>query len=165
MNKEVKTAFWQFIKFNIVGISNTAVDFVVYFLLTNIAGFNYILAQTCSYTTGIINSYIWNTVWTFRKEKRRTAREFILFIVVNLFSYGVSVGVLALCKDVLHIPYELINKVAASFFSAVVNFAGNKLFVFNKSNPEFTGDAPDQNADNPDLKTQIPDRQQGENKE
>jgi putative flippase GtrA len=30
MKKEAKTTLWQFIKFNIVGISNTAVDFAVY---------------------------------------------------------------------------------------------------------------------------------------
>lgn len=143
MKKEAKTTLWQFIKFNIVGISNTAVDFSVYFMLTNLVGLNYILAQTCSYTAGIVNSYIWNTIWTFKKEKHRNAREIILFIIVNLVSYGVSVGVLALCKDVWHIPYELINKVAASFCSAMVNFAGNKLFVFNKVNPAYGDAEPD----------------------
>ncbi len=137
--KEAKNTFWQFIKFNIVGISNTLVDFGVYFLLTEVAGLNYILAQTCSYTAGIANSYIWNTLWTFKKEKKRDAKEIFLFILVNLVSYGVSVGVLVLCRDVIGIPYELINKCAASFCSAMVNFAGNKLFVFNKDNSKGNG--------------------------
>jgi putative flippase GtrA len=165
MKKEVKTTLWQFIKFNIVGISNTAVDFAVYFLLTNLAGFNYILAQTCSYTAGIVNSYIWNTIWTFRKEKRRTAREIILFVVVNLVSYGVSVGVLALCKDVLHIPYELVSKIAASFFSAMVNFVGNKLFVFNKINPQFANESRTSGETPSNAAEQAPDGERGGKRE
>lgn len=132
MKKETLATLWQFIKFNIVGLTNTAVDFAVYFLLTDLAGLDYVLAQTISYAAGIANSYLWNTLWTFKKEKRRTAREALLFILVNLASYGVSVGVLALFKDVWGVPNELINKAAASLCSALVNFAGNKLFVFNK---------------------------------
>lgn len=144
MKKETLTTFWQFVKFNIVGLSNTAVDFVVYFLLTKLAGLDYVLAQTISYAAGIANSYVWNTVWTFKKEKRRTAREIVLFVIVNLVSYGVSLGTLALCKDVWHIPYELVSKAAASFASALVNFAGNKLFVFNQPAPEAPQENPEQ---------------------
>lgn len=143
MKQEVKKTFWQFVKFNIVGVLNTAVDFGVYFLLTKFAGMNYVLAQTISYTAGIANSYVWNTIWTFKQEKRRNTKEILLFILVNLVSYGVSVGILALCKDVFHVPYELVSKAAASFGSALVNFAGNKLFVFNKENPENAPAAPD----------------------
>lgn len=132
MKKETIDTFWQFVKFNIVGVLNTAVGFGVYFLLTELAGMNFVLAQTISYAAGIVNSYVWNTLWTFKKEQRRSAREMMLFVAVNLVSYAVSVGVLALFKDVLHVPYELVNKAAASLSSAVVNFAGNKLFVFNR---------------------------------
>lgn len=135
MKKETLATLWQFIKFNIVGLSNTVVDFVIYFLLTDRAGLNYVLAQTISYTAGIANSYVWNTLWTFKKERSRTAREMLLFILVNLVSYGVSVGVLALFKDVWGVPNEIVNKTVASLFSALVNFAGNKLFVFNKPVP------------------------------
>ena len=133
MKNESKTTFKQFIQFNIVGISNTLVDFAVYFLLTSLLHVNYIVAQIISYTAGIANSYIWNTLWTFKREKRRTPKEAALFLLVNLVSLGVSLGVLELTKNVFHIESELICKCCASFCSAMVNFAGNKLFVFNKA--------------------------------
>ncbi|MDR4162775.1 GtrA family protein, partial [Bacillus paranthracis] len=47
----------SFIKFALVGVVNTLIDFVVYALLKTI-GVNYILAQWISYSVGILNSYV-----------------------------------------------------------------------------------------------------------
>lgn len=152
MKKDVKTTIKQFIQFNIVGISNTLVDFGVYFLLTSLLNVNYIIAQVISYTAGIANSYIWNTLWTFKKEKRRTPKEIFLFLLVNIVSLGVSLGVLQLTKVTFGIQSELICKCCASFCSAMVNFAGNKLFVFNKVNPDYVEKGGKETEDKPENK-------------
>lgn len=57
------------IKFALVGVVNTLIDFAVYALLTTI-GVNYILAQWISYSAGILNSYVMNRKWTFEKKKK-----------------------------------------------------------------------------------------------
>lgn len=57
---EAKKTVWQFIKFSAVGVTNTLVDFIVFWLLTH-AGMNYMLSQVFSYSAGILNSYIWNS--------------------------------------------------------------------------------------------------------
>ena len=62
---EAKKTVWQFIKFSAVGVTNTLVDFIVFWLLTH-AGMNYMLSQVFSYSAGILNSYIWNSKWTFK---------------------------------------------------------------------------------------------------
>ncbi len=146
MQNEAKRTFWQFVKFNLIGLTNTLVDFVVFWVLTHF-GMNYLVAQIFSYSAGIANSYIWNSLWTFRKERSHTPRTILLFLLVNLVSLGVSLGVLWICKNPLQINQDwvfqlfgrewtigsdLICKLPASFFSAMANFAGNKLFVFNK---------------------------------
>ena len=41
---EAKKTVWQFIKFSAVGVTNTLVDFIVFWLLTH-AGMNYMLSQ------------------------------------------------------------------------------------------------------------------------
>ena len=75
MKKDAKNTIWQFLKFSVVGVTNTVVGFVVFYLLTR-RGVNYIIAQVISYTAGILNSYIWNSFWTFRKEiGRASCRE------------------------------------------------------------------------------------------
>ena len=79
-----------------------------------------------------------------------------MFIVVNVLSLGVSLAVLWLCKNPLGIDQDvslnifgkaitigsdMICKIPASIFSAIANFAGTKLLVFNKeTHPEETGD-------------------------
>lgn len=146
MKKDLKKTIWQFIKFSAVGISNTLVDFAVYWLLTHF-GMDYMLAQVFSYSAGILNSYIWNSKWTFKRESNGSFATVILFILVNVISLGVSLGVLWVCKNPLginedialsifglsiDISCDIICKIPASAFSAVVNFALTKLFVFKK---------------------------------
>jgi len=128
--KDLKNSFWQFVKFNIVGILNTVVDFLVYTALTELLHLVYIPAKIISYTCGVVNSYIFNTSWTFKKERNRDKKEMFLFLLVNLVSLGVSLGVMYACRNWFHIESDFICNIIATPVSVVVNFAGNKLFVF-----------------------------------
>lgn len=123
-------SLWQFIKFNMVGILNTGVDFLVFTLFTELFHWFYVPAKIVSYSCGIVNSYICNSSWTFRQERKRTKKEFALFVVVNLVSLGVSLGVMYVCKNWFHIESDFICNIIATPISMIVNFAGNKLFVF-----------------------------------
>lgn len=119
----------QFIKFNLVGVLNTLVDLGVYAVLTAV-GLNKYVAQVISYACGVLNSYLFNTLWTFKKERRRTAKEFFLFVCVNVVSLGVSLGMLYVAEHYLHVEGKLLQKLIATPVAMVVNFFGNKLFVF-----------------------------------
>lgn len=147
-NIEAKKTVWQIIKFAIVGVLNTLVDFAVFQALNLLLGWVYV-AQVIGYTCGIINSYVWNSNWTFREQRTRSFREIALFIVVNLASLGVSLGVIWLCRDVFGITNEwvaswmpaalngfikgdTVDKLIATCFAIVVNYVGNRLFVFNQ---------------------------------
>ncbi len=141
-----KTDILQFVKFAVVGVSNTVVDFLVFQLLNLTLGWSYI-AQVIGYSAGILNSYFWNSRWTFRQEHDRSAREKTGFLIVNLVSLGVSLGVLWLCKNPLGITDawasswlpeafsgfvngDTVGKLIATPCAILVNFIGNKLFVF-----------------------------------
>ncbi len=119
----------QFIKFGLVGVLNTLVDFLVYQLLVYL-GLHYAPAQCISYTCGLLNSYFFNSRWTFGKGKRYTKREFVAFVAVNLVSLSISVVLLRLCYGTLGIESNLIAKGAVTVVVMVINFIGNKLFVF-----------------------------------
>ena len=150
-----KTVFLAVYKVQLtVGATNTLVDFIVFWLLTH-AGMNYMLSQVFSYSAGILNSYIWNSKWTFKKERSHSLKTVLMFILVNVLSLGVSLGVLWVCKNpiginqdvavnifgkAISISSDLICKIPASVFSAVANFVLTKLFVFNKeTHPEENG--------------------------
>ena len=146
-NEERKKTLWQMAKFAIVGVLNTLVDFAVFLSLNLTLGWVY-AAQVLGYTAGIINSYLWNSNWTFRKERTKSFREMSLFLLVNLLSLGVSLGVMWLCREVFGVTNawaagwmpealsgfvkgDTIAKLIATCFSIVVNYIGNKLLVFN----------------------------------
>ena len=146
-----KESLGQFLKFALVGVLNTVVDFLVFQLLNLTLGWTY-LAQVIGYSAGVLNSYFWNSRWTFRKEHQRSAREAAAFVVVNLVSLGVSLGVLWLCRNPFGITDawvagwipawlggfvkgDTIAKLIASPCAILVNFFGNNLFVF-RAKPE-----------------------------
>lgn len=141
----------QFVKFAIVGALNTIVDFLVFQALNLLVGWTY-LAQVIGYSCGIVNSYAWNSNWTFRDMRTRSGREMATFLLVNLVSLGVSLGVIWLCRNVFAITDawvaswipaflssfvkgDTVCKLIATPVAIVVNFVGNRLFVFRK-NPE-----------------------------
>jgi len=131
--KEILISYWKglghFIKFNVVGIMNTAVDFGVFMILNRYLGLIYAVSQVISYSCGMVNSYFLNKFWTFQKREGFTAIEVTKFILVNLCSLGVSLLVLYILQSKW--SWEVLpSKVLATGFSVGVNFLGNKFWVF-----------------------------------
>lgn len=152
---DAKRTILQFIQFNIVGVLNTLVDFVVFQILNLLLGWTYV-AQVISYSCGVVNSYIWNSSWTFRAERTRSPREMIAFLAVNLVSLCVSLGVLWFSREVLGVTdawvatwlpdflAKFVNgntvaKLIATACAIVVNYLGNKRFVFRKGSDQKEG--------------------------
>ncbi len=153
-------SFIQLIKFALVGVLNTLVDFLVYTLLVLVFGisennvFMIGLFTLIAYACGVLNSFILNTRWTFRQEYNRTAKERVMFVVVNIVSWGLSYLLVWLfsnhvfsgssitdwvCSLIGFTTPEKVSKVVsilskllATPFVIIVNFLGNKLLVFNK---------------------------------
>lgn len=117
----------RFIKFNAVGIVNSLVDWLIYTLLSGL-GLAIAPAQTISYCAGMLNSWLMNSRWTF-KDKNGSPKRIIGFVIVNLVSLGVSIGVLYLLKNFWGLEGGLAKLISLPF-SVGINFLGNRLFVF-----------------------------------
>lgn len=124
-----KAGFMQFIKFNLVGIVNTLVDFSVFTVLT-FFGMYYMAAQVISYSCGVVNSFIMNKYWTFGDKSTPHGYEVFKFIAVNGVSLAVSLSILYPLKPILGV---ISAKVIATLFSMMINFVGSKLWVFKKA--------------------------------
>jgi putative flippase GtrA len=118
----------SFIKFALVGVVNTLIDFVVYALLTTI-GVNYILAQWISYSAGILNSYVMNRKWTFERKEKSSKREVISFVIVNLITLSLTSFLLTVLYNKWGVAL-LLSKLLITIVSVGINFIGTKLFVF-----------------------------------
>lgn len=122
----------QSLRFALVGVLNTAVDFVMFFVLVRFLHWNVILAQSVSYACGIGNSYLCNRYLTFARRNPPQYSEIIKFLTVNGVSYGISTCGLFVLRKLLW-PL-VVCKVAVTLIAFVVNFIGNKCWVFRSTN-------------------------------
>ena len=128
---EQGTHVWQFIKFNLVGVMNTLVDIFVFTVLIWFA-VHYTIAQCIAYGCGSVNSYIWNKRWTFGQSSRTSGEQMMKFILMNLTVLGISIVLLYITVNWTNFS-ELNAKLLVTLVTMIINFAGNRLWVF-KSN-------------------------------
>ena len=126
-----KTTIKQFVRFCVVGTSNTVISLGTILFLFNFCNIDYRVANIIGYTFGFINSFIWNKIWTF-ESKNRFYKEIIPFLCIFLMSYFLNLGAVIFSAEVL-----LINKnicqIIGMFFYAVTNFFGNKSWTFRQT--------------------------------
>lgn len=115
----------QALIFGLVGVSNTAVDFIVFMLLTHFLSIFYAAAQTVSYGAGMLNSYILNASITFSASKKSKTR-FLKFVILNV---SVLCLTLVVMHSLLFLPLYL-NKLISTAVGLVFNFALSKFWVF-----------------------------------
>lgn len=79
-------------RFGLVGILNTLLDFGVFLLLARVVGIPVALANTVSYSVGLANSFVCNKLWTFGSVPQRlpVGRQFIFFAALNLAGLALS---------------------------------------------------------------------------
>jgi putative flippase GtrA len=127
---------FQFIKFNFVGLLNTARDFAVFTLLTWL-GVYYILAQCFSYGVGMLNSYTLNKYWTFAQKGRLEPKQAIRFALLNLGSLLLSLALLVFFRDQWMMKV-LVAKLLTTVITTLLNYAGNKLWVFPANETKYS---------------------------
>lgn len=64
----------QFVKFGLVGVSNTLVYWVCYSLLVRF-GCHYALANGIGFVISVLNSFLWNSLFVFRKDDGKNDEE------------------------------------------------------------------------------------------
>ncbi len=122
----------QFVKFGIVGATNTAWDFGVYYVLTRgVFGFSlhFLTANIIAFSVSVMNSYLLNRTWTFRSTDTRHHVLFTKFLTVNLVTLGLYELLLYLLVNHVHL-YDLIAKLISIGVVMIWNFAANKFWTF-----------------------------------
>jgi putative flippase GtrA len=138
MIQSMKT-IWQIIKFVVVGVSNTAIDFAVLNTLifaTGVAsGFPFVIFKASSFLIAVVNSYVWNKKWTFKSDRK----VFTQFLVIASIGFGLNVAAAAFIVNVIGPQFGLPEKIWANVGAAIgtgvvmtSNFIGYKFLVFKK---------------------------------
>lgn len=126
-----KMEYIRIIKYAIVGVANTLIDWIVYFVLNEFLLIEPWIANIIGYAVGTCVSFVGNKFFTFKAKNTKTGIEFIKFIVVNVLSLALSTGVIALTTSVLKIN-KYIAKILSTCVSMSINYVGSRFFVFDK---------------------------------
>lgn len=121
----------QFLKFGIVGISNTVISLATYYLLVFL-DVHYLIANGAGFVLSVINSYFWNSRYVFKDKKENSGfRAFSKVFLSYLVSFCLSSVLIYLFVQVLHISEYLapILRLAATI---PLNFFMNKLWAFKE---------------------------------
>lgn len=134
--------FMQFVKFGIVGLSNTVISYVLYvvsLLFFQKAGLfietDYFIAQAIAFALSVLWSFYWNNKMVFvtidgkkRSVGKALLRTYISYSFTGLFLNSV---LLALWVQVFHIS-EFIAPIINLLVSVPINFIINKFWAFKE---------------------------------
>lgn len=140
LSEEKWEALLQFVKFGIVGVSNTVISYVLYtgsLLLMRqfhiFEGIDYLLAQIVAFVLSVLWSFYWNNKMVFVLEdgKKRSIWKALLKTYVSYSFTGLFLNsiLLILWVQVFHIS-EFIAPIINLLVSVPINFLINKFWAF-----------------------------------
>lgn len=96
----------QFLKFGLVGLSNTLISEIVYAVIVCMKG-HYLFASTTGFILSIFNAYYWNNRYVFKEdenlEKRIWWKALVKTFIAYLWGFLATLLLLILWIDILHI--------------------------------------------------------------
>lgn len=132
----MKDAKHRSLRFIVVGVSNTVLDFTLMNLLS-LAGLNLIIANTISTGIAMIYSFLMNKKWTFRNAGQDYLRQVILFFIFTAIGiWVIQNGLIILAQHYLprfglsNRVFNNLAKLGASVFSLTWNYLTYNHFVF-----------------------------------
>ena len=136
----------QFVKFGIVGLSNTVISYVIYIVALLIFQSNewipnvdYLIAQIIAFILSVLWSFYWNNKYVFQKEENED-RNLLQALLKTYISYAFTGlflnSVLSmLWVEVLHIS-KLIAPIINLLVSVPLNYVLNKFWAFRKNDKD-----------------------------
>ncbi|WKZ43579.1 MAG: GtrA family protein [Anaerolineales bacterium] len=134
-NKELT----RFSRFLTVGAVGTALDFAILTLL-KLAGLPTLIANSVSFTAGLVNNFTWNRLWTFRDNLQADwRRQFVQYALVSLVGLALNDLIVVSLE---HVFGALLNQPEWSYLPAKViatgvvvfwNYFANRTWTFKNS--------------------------------
>jgi putative flippase GtrA len=131
----------QFVKFGIVGVSNTVLAFAIYTVLLKVFGVWYLGASAIGFVVGAINGFLLNRRWTFAGHVGDSLTP-VRWGVVQGCGLALNEGLLYLFVDGVDIE-KLLGQACATVIVTVITFIVNRAWTFRMHHPHPAVAAPD----------------------
>lgn len=125
-------------RFVLVGIANTIIGTSTMLIAYNLFGLGYWISSALNYVVGSIFSYFANKYFTF--QSHGTSWKEIVKFVANIalcyvLAYGIAKPLIPRLLSGFQWPTNIVEQIsmlAGMCFFVVINFVGQKFFVFQK---------------------------------
>ena len=124
----------QFVKFGIVGVSNTLLTFAVYGLLLRGFGVWYLAASAVGFVVGATNGFLLNRRWTFRDHVGDSLTP-VRWAIVQGCGLGINEGLLLLFVSEAHLD-KLLGQAFATAVVTITTFFANRAWTFRMHHAE-----------------------------
>lgn len=142
----MKNLVEQIVKFGLVGVLCTLIDFACY-TVSNLMGIPYLISGVIGFTVSVIFNYILSMRYVFvRREDISRKREFVVFVILSVIGLLLNEFLLYVCVDLIYIQISLLQdmfsrnvakivaKLCATIVVMIYNFVSRKLILEKKEN-------------------------------
>jgi putative flippase GtrA len=123
----------QFVKFGIVGVSNTLLTFVVYTVLLKGFGVWYLAASAAGFVVGATNGFLLNRRWTFREHVGDPLTP-VRWAIVQGCGLAINEGLLYLFVQDARVE-KLLAQALATVVVTLTTFFANRAWTFRMHPP------------------------------
>ena len=132
---------FQFIKFGIVGVSNTLVSYLLNLLCLFVldkydVAFDYVIANTAAFVLSVLWSFYWNERFVFTEKQEDYRSNRLVRLLKMYLSYGFTGIILNNVLSFLWISVFGISKVIAPLINSAIgvpiNYVLNKKWTFEE---------------------------------
>lgn len=109
------TVVRRFLKFCVVGVSGTLIDFGITAVCKGFLGFPDLLANATGFSLAASSNYILNRTWTWHSKSTKVGTEYLKFFAVSLVGLGINSLIVALLHNLTLIPGESIVRFLSLF--------------------------------------------------
>jgi putative flippase GtrA len=118
----------QFLRFLMVGVLSTAVNYSIFYLSIKLLILDYMLANAIGYISGVLIGFYFNKSWSF-KASGNSNRLLIRYIGVYLVSLMLGILILRFLVETLSLHVYLANLITIAFTTAL-NYLCVKYYAF-----------------------------------
>lgn len=126
--------FQHLILYGIIGCFSSGLDFLIYSLLVQVIGLQYIVSNCISVLGGISTSFLLNRNYNF-KIKDKTTQRFSIFLIVGLCGLLFSNLILYICIDIMGTD-KIVSKILSIVLVVFFQFLANKYITFKPTKDE-----------------------------
>jgi putative flippase GtrA len=121
--------FTQLLKFGVVGIIATVLDFLFLFLFTDVFGMYYLLSAAISFVLSTLFNYVASMRFVFKSKfsKDEKSKELILFVILSVIGLLLNQFLMWFFVEKIAL-YYMTAKIVATFFVMAWNFISRKIW-------------------------------------